>query len=664
MKLKIWREKAIAALVAVSFIAIVSGGCIGNIPEKNSMKNVFDWDEIVQDVSSGRNSAGRTVFFGKESDILATLAMTPLCIYWEFGGAPTVKANPLILSSGDVNKPMKHFLSLYCPEKTVDINAGISGASETISAQSLQELSSKIALLGWKSSTHALFLDGKNYGLALAATPIACYLNIPIFFGSPSEYEEVLSKLGVKFKIGVGLVDGTDASIDSVGDAELIVLRTIHLRFSELDYVCICNSNDMMPDTPAPYVSSMAPYLAVFHRGAVLPVNVGFIPEEFTFASEGRPDWPLEDWGTIEKKYRTEAAFANNISSLVKWELNNLIFNISSRQGLNTRYLDNNSYLAIMADTRTIPHWYDLSGMKMEENIVFNIRMLAYDIVTDDYYGKFFDAENPDYDNPSKIRPILAIGRPIADDAAATSVLLARTVFYSAILPKAMPDSPVNLEKASFAGSAYVHTGSPHLLMLSPPGNVKVFIDEGNRQENHFKEVGYAKVYRTDLWLSNRNVAQDLLKCFSSAAMIYVVSHGTMFRGEVSDADNYSVGYVNGIDLNPSVMVLLSCSGARIDGLPPENYVPLAFMHSGINAYIGGTRAEGINTVCETIWMYLIDKNKSVGMALKDMKSDLIGEDMWEGSYYGDWGTYAAGINVLYGDPAFNPYEPCNEGAK
>jgi hypothetical protein len=85
----------------------------------------------------------------------------------------------------------------------------------------------------------------------------------------------------------------------------------------------------------------------------------------------------------------------------------------------------------------------------------------------------------------------------------------------------------------------------------------------------------------------------------------------------------------------------------RIDGIPPEMNIGLSMLHAGCNGFIGATRETGPEAGLETFENHLIIDDYSVGEALRGEKR--IDKEL--PTYY---------VRTLYGDPAFNPYEPNN----
>ena len=175
----------------------------------------------------------------------------------------------------------------------------------------------------------------------------------------------------------------------------------------------------------------------------------------------------------------------------------------------------------------------------------------------------------------------------------------------------------------------------------------------------------------------------------------------------------YSVRYVENMDFGPSVIFVESCIVGRIDGLLPQNCLSQAYLHAGVNAFIASTRvtadpgylepglifkgfgAKGFvkallnlmlkneypelhfgAVIAEEFILDLINNDSTVGMALRNAKNVYLPKDanstfLWTPPLLKarfEYGRYLDKKYVclrefnLYGDPAFNPYQPINEG--
>jgi hypothetical protein len=192
------------------------------------------------------------------------------------------------------------------------------------------------------------------------------------------------------------------------------------------------------------------------------------------------------------------------------------------------------------------------------------------------------------------------------------------------------------------------------------------------------------------------------------------------FKTPLQNLGAYDVRSVSNMEMGPSVMLVEGCGSGKIDSLPPKNTIANTYLHAGVNAYVSPTtysafagyleprHKSGVgfgiigylktafdamfkNTypephfcvnIFENTYEYLIDENLDIGTALMKAKNDFLpdqadrsylwspplDEDSVETSSGGGGGTvilekYCAVYQLnLLGDPAFNPYEPCNEG--
>jgi hypothetical protein len=118
---------------------------------------------------------------------------------------------------------------------------------------------------------------------------------------------------------------------------------------------------------------------------------------------------------------------------------------------------------------------------------------------------------------------------------------------------------------------------------------------------------------------------------------------------------------------------MVSCSAGRIDSVTLNKTVTCIFLHNGVSAYVAPTRTtitgwsiwpfmdRGANLLGRLFFEELV-KNKTVGESLIDAKYQyytLVKKYGWLSKQEESRLLYEF---VLYGDPAFNPWEPCNEG--
>ncbi len=206
-------------------------------------------------------------------------------------------------------------------------------------------------------------------------------------------------------------------------------------------------------------------------------------------------------------------------------------------------------------------------------------------------------------------------------------------------------------------------------------------------------------------------------------------------RTELSSKGSYCIRTVNDMEFGPSVIFVESCITGRTDGLIPENALSQAYIHAGVNTYIGASRftadpgylpprpfKDGIGigilgllkaiidlklkdeypdahfgaVIAEDLIIDLIENDATVGLAYRNARNlymekdanttflwtpplnfasgnsvvDEIVESFTKQTFYNeDQGSrdlskkyVALHEFILYGDPAFNPYQTINEG--
>jgi hypothetical protein len=126
------------------------------------------------------------------------------------------------------------------------------------------------------------------------------------------------------------------------------------------------------------------------------------------------------------------------------------------------------------------------------------------------------------------------------------------------------------------------------------------------------------------------------------------------------------------IAFHPAVLFMVSCSAGRTDNITLNTSVTTKLFHQGLASFIASTRgswggisidglSDDVANRLGRLFFEQLVRNVSTGEALRQAKN----------IYYTDHpgpfdalDTLTVYEYVLYGDPAFNPYEPCNEGRK
>jgi hypothetical protein len=354
-----------------------------------------------------------------------------------------------------------------------------------------------------------------------------------------------------------------------------------------------------------PNLSSIAPYLTAAHGGLII-ANTTWELTDASYASAAQ--------GSGAGPWYNESLhpFTNTKVNATVQQLNRTLDALGTHD-LISGYLNGPAWLAILADTTMIPMYY--YGPSQED---------------------IPDRGLPS-DNPYSLNQSLSVGRLISWDVSDVSVLIARTFFYETICGQ--PENPDDWHyRFNFVfGEGFSETGGI------------------------FHQIPYAKEIRNYGFSSKvygdfRNSRQitDLLHVYTSANYIEYLGHGDWFWFPASlyGFDMYSkavdVAHAkNWVYLKPSIFLSSACLMGRTDGLPPQMNIGLAMLHAGCNGFVGATRETGQESGLTVLENHLIVDNWSLGEALRGEKRI----DTEPPTFY---------VRVLYGDPAFNPYEPQN----
>jgi hypothetical protein len=166
---------------------------------------------------------------------------------------------------------------------------------------------------------------------------------------------------------------------------------------------------------------------------------------------------------------------------------------------------------------------------------------------------------------------------------------------------------------------------------------------------NYLKNHGYS-VHTTQRRATGSTVSQDIMEYYSSSSMIYVIAHGS--DDSYQNFDSITASEVKNWDMGPSVQLLTSCSAARIDVPNIHNTISLAFIEVGVNSYIGGSRTESSAdspTLTGNAIQEMVSNDETAGIACRNAKNKFMGSNI---------NHEHASMRVLYGEPAFNPYQP------
>ncbi len=352
-------------------------------------------------------------------------------------------------------------------------------------------------------------------------------------------------------------------------------------------------------------LSMLAPYLTCAHGGIIIA------NESFGLTSEG--------YETAAQGLATGPWYAEKIHSFNNQKVNHTlehiksVFSLMQQKKLLSSFLNGPAWLAILADTNMIPmYYYGPSQPGLVEKGLAS-------------------------DNPYSCNHSLSTGRILGPSASDVSLLLCRTLFYEQLCGPANENDPWYTSFHFMFGEGFGETGG-------------LFHQIPYAQE--ITQYGFQPSIYGDF--RNSRQAATKLGIFSDANYVEYLGHGDWFwfTPSLYGLDMYSkaidVAHVKDwVFSRPNLFLTSACLMGRVDGISPSMNIGLTFLSAGCNAFVGATRKTGQEAGLEILENALIIDDLSVGEALRREKR----RDK-------EMPTYV--LRTLYGDPAFNPYEPNN----
>lgn len=370
-----------------------------------------------------------------------------------------------------------------------------------------------------------------------------------------------------------------------------------------------------------PELSMMAPYLTASHGGIVISdPDFELTADSYAGDASGYATGPYYETGlhdTVNKKV-----------SYILEELNSTLESFKD-QDLYESYFNGPAWLAILAGSNMIPHYYEPKEASWVEETVHGVGW-ATDI-------KYSLGEQ------------LSYGRPLGRNVGQVSTLIARTLFYE---PYA--EGHTAMIKQQY-GSSEDWGSNFHFLAGELGGRTGWFFWQREFapeiEQHQFQTEQYFQNYEND------RQTMIMMGAYERANFMDLMMHGNWYwyTTELNGVDSYSTSVKNSDilkapsdwELGPSTFITGSCLLGRIDGIPPEQQITLVFIDAGINALFGASRTTGSEAKAGTVEKSMLYDDLSVGEALRADKNT----NREPAAFY---------VRMLFADPAFNPYEPEN----
>ncbi|PKK85464.1 MAG: hypothetical protein CVT48_05310 [Thermoplasmata archaeon HGW-Thermoplasmata-1] len=364
----------------------------------------------------------------------------------------------------------------------------------------------------------------------------------------------------------------------------------------------------------SPNLSMIAPYLAAARGGTLLAGDFGFIGDAYANASAGNaamPGYNKNLHGFVNAKV------GENIGAIEEY------LDRMEVCGLKEGYLAGPAWLSLVGGANSIPmYYYPTESEPWPEDGVGLPADLPYSTL------------DP-LDEDGNI--ILSIGRMAAPSIDDLSELAARSLFYDDYRSAYETSAPLWGSRFLFLfGEGFAEMGGvfhqvPYAAEVAQHGFYPLVVGDEANGRTASEAAGY----------------------YTGSNYIEIIVHGNWFiyAPVIYGPDAYSqqidTAHVNGWDLGPSVFITSACHTGRTDSVPADQALSLAFIRAGVNCYIGATRGTGSESQTQVFEDALIKDDLSVGEAFRLLKQEQIAPPSYQ-------------IRTLYGDPAFNPYEPNN----
>ncbi len=551
-----------------------------------------------------------------------------------FGGLPT--------GSGAINIPAEFYQAapVTAPLFSRGIDTYVDHTPATGAADakmdSVEDFSAQVALRYWEGVSPQRAIVAENYSCAMLAVPLASLLDIPILYDGEMT-NEALWRLGTRENYQIISIGETDFSAKGVksfrSDSwEELTLEVVEYTIAEaatldeeFDYIVVANPWDLDEDSAdVAGLSAFAGPIAAFRNAIILPC--------------------VADNITIDIQIKAAAALLESYG-----------------MGLH--------FLLMMGDAKALPFSYrsydryDEAGYP-EQNPV----------ASDNVYANFDD---------DVYTVEVANGRLLAKTLKDMSEYLHQDIHYADYL--ARDSAPVEpLPTIRHTEGEFVDGWNNNAMVYCAAGawfdpkaehycwqefyNTAGFNTQDDTPESHTQ---YGDLLDEHTSLLTRDFAMSNFVAIDA-------DHGNKYSTVTFDSEDLR-------EMPPNVIFGVSCMLGWTDDVDIERSMTYTMLEKGVAAFLAATRITfGVistdtvfdyptdendkagNGLCRLFFEDLIDHDTSVGEAMMDAKNDLMNTDNWDDSVFNDeeWeiNQVVCWEYECYGDPAFNPYEPNNEG--
>ena len=513
------------------------------------------------------------------------------------------------------------------------------GTGDEVDVEDISYYSSVIALTFFPDANSAIVVQ--DYAGALLAVPLSITMEAPILYQGETT-NEVLWRLGVtsggdivsigktRFsgRVSASFRGNTDDGYDVSALGLEVAEYTLGLMADsgiEADYITVANPNDSNESyADVPHLSAFASTLAAYRGGIILTVK-------------------------------------GNHTNI--YDMTHAAVPMFDDNGLEARFI------CMMGDAKALPFGYDSFECYNEDGYPDQ-----NPVASDNLYANFDE-------NPFTLE--IAIGRLLNKNLGEMSEYMHRNIHYEDYL--SVTSGP------SFPAPTIRHTEGEFLDGWN--NNAVVYCAFAAWFDPKAEHYCWREFYEN----AEFNTQDDTPESHSQYSGLVdeetsILTHDFAMSNFVAiDADHgnkYSTVTFNSEDLRempPNVIFGVSCMLGWTDNVDIERSMTYTMMEKGTHAFLAATRITyGVistdtvtdypteendkagNGLCRLFYEDLIANDNTVGESMMDAKNDLMNTDKWDSIFNDEeWeiNQVVCWEYECYGDPAFNPYEPVNEGS-
>lgn len=509
--------------------------------------------------------------------------------------------------------------ALEYSDRTVLIGtSSLSGVSSIhqITGDNPSSISVEIAKKGWSHIESVVVVE--TYEEALLLSPMASLTHSPILINGEHTrnfLESVKPKVVLASK---NLPINQPQFVVDARNLSGIYLDALEMLNQTTNYAVVVNPTDAgrASDYYVPYSSICGVLLAVYHQGIIIIHNNTLNKETLIAFCEKETE-----------KDNEYVEYVNKPSYSIDKKLNQTVLDYKSH-GFELKNI------AIIGDAAAVPFRYAWG----EEQESYVATQLFYASVNNDLHAD------------------IAVGRLTGTSIESLSTTIYRLISYPLEFDNTNTDVRDPIENTNYALTGESVVWKDRALVW------ECFFERAKSSvmARHFEQLLESGGY--DVTRLDKPRAAEWEYYIDDANIVVLSSHGNPYcSGEGTDTTRISADEIRTFNLPQQVYFCTGCSSGRIDVEDPENTFTTALFYAGMVGYLGSTRGSPGDAYR---FSPSTDPEGSQLVGMLFVESLVQGKTIGDGylNFVNNYDSHCRNFTIqeytLYGDPAFNPYEP------